>query len=190
MIFNVSQLLKAPVGTTQDVALDNRDTLDLRDGEAQLAGPIEGHVRLHRTNQGIYADGTVSVPVHLQCARCLDEFDATLTFPLREEYYPTIDVNTGAPVQQDENELAFPIDEHHELDMREAIRQNLLTAVPIAALCREDCAGLCPHCGKNLNEGPCDCQPETEDERFAALRSLLDDTELNSAPDSSASSQS
>ena len=51
--------------------------------------------------------------------------------------------------------------------------KNLLLALPTRALCREECAGLCAQCGKDLNEGPCDCQPQIEDERFSALRSLL-----------------
>ena len=48
----------------------------------------------------------------------------------------------------------------------------LLVALPLKPLCREDCAGLCPQCGANLNEGPCGCEPDTEDDRWAALREL------------------
>ncbi len=174
MIFNVAQLLKSPVGTVYDVALDNEDRLVLEHGEAELAGPITGRLRLHRTNQGIFATGTVTAPIHMSCTRCLKEFDTTITFPLREEFYPTIDVVTGAPVAPpDDPELAFPINRRHEVDTREAIRQNLVLALPMRALCREDCAGLCPQCGKDLNEGPCDCTSEVVDERFAVLRELL-----------------
>ncbi|HEU5349156.1 MAG TPA: DUF177 domain-containing protein [Ktedonobacterales bacterium] len=174
MIFNVAQLLKSPVGTTHDVDLDNDDKLDLKDDEVELAGPVSGSLRLHRTNQGIFATGMVTVPVHLTCTRCLKEFNDDFTFPLREEFYPTIDVVTGMPVPApDDPELSFPINRHHEIDTREAIRQNLVLALPMSALCREDCAGLCPHCGKDLNEGPCDCKPEVVDDRFAVLRELL-----------------
>jgi uncharacterized protein len=182
MIYNVAQLLKAPVGTRMDVELDNDDALELKDQEAELAGPVTGHVRLHRTNQGIYADGMVAVPVHLQCTRCLKDFTTTVTFPLREEFYPTIDVNTGLPVTEPHDpDTEFPIDRHHEIDLREAIRQNLVLDLPIRTLCREDCAGLCPQCGKDLNEGPCDCQTEQPDERFSALRQLLEQQEASEA---------
>lgn len=176
MIFNVAQLLKSPVGSSQTVELDDNDRLELQDGEAELAGPVTGEVRLHRTNQGIYADGTAHVPVKLECTRCLTEFEQTIDVPIQEEFFPTIDVNTGLPVPspEPENELAFSISRHHEIDMREAIRQNLVVNLPVRALCREDCAGLCPTCGKDLNEGPCDCQPDTTDDRFAPLRDLLE----------------
>ncbi len=182
MIFNVAQLLKSPVGTAYDVDLDDEDKLELQDGEAELAGPVTGRLRLHRTNQGVFATGTVTAPIHLSCTRCLKEFDTNITFPLREEFYPTIDVVTGAPVATpDDPELSFPINRRHEIDTREAIRQNLVLALPMRALCREDCAGLCPHCGKDLNEGPCDCKQEVVDERFAVLRDLLKGVDVSGA---------
>lgn len=182
MIFNVAQLLKSPVGTAYDVDLDDEDKLELQDGEAELAGPVTGRLRLHRTNQGVFATGTVTAPIHLSCTRCLKEFDTNITFPLREEFYPTIDVVTGAPVATpDDPELSFPINRRHEIDTREAIRQNLVLALPMRALCREDCAGICPHCGKDLNEGPCDCKQEVVDERFAVLRDLLKGVDVSGA---------
>ena len=176
MIYNVAQLLKATPGTALRVELDDADDLELEDDEARLAGPVTGQVRLHRTNQGIFADGMVEVPVELECSRCLKPFTATTVFPLREQFYPTIDVNIGIPLPAPDDELAFPIDHNHILDLREAIRQNLVLALPIKALCTEDCAGLCPQCGKNLNEGPCDCVPAAEDNRLAVLRQLLEES--------------
>jgi len=175
MIYNVAQLLKSPIGSTLDVELDNNDALDLRDGEARLAGPISGRARLHHTNRGIYVEGTAHIPVHLECSRCLKAFTATLDLPLREEFYPTIDIETGTPVRAEDNEAAFPIDEHHQIDLREAVRQNLVLAMPMRALCREECQGLCPTCGKDLNVDPHTHAEEARDERFAALRGLLDE---------------
>jgi DUF177 domain-containing protein len=175
MIYNIAQLLKSPIGTTMDVELNNDDPLVLHDEEARLAGPITGRARLHHTNRGIYVEGAARVPVYLECSRCLKEFTTTLDLPLREEYYPTIDIETGAPVRMDENETAFPIDEHHQIDLREAIRQNLVLAMPIRALCREECQGLCPTCGKDLNVEPHTHAEEVEDSRFAALRHLLEE---------------
>lgn len=174
MIYNVAQLLKSQTGTVQRVELDDEDRLELKDEEATLAGPVSGSVRLHRTNQGIFVDGNVHVPVQMECSRCLKPVIQELDFPLREQYYPTIDVNTGAPLPPPDDELAFPIDRNHLLDLREAIRQDLVLALPMTVLCKEDCAGLCSQCGKDLNEGLCDCQPETTDARFASLRELLE----------------
>ncbi|MGH2501217.1 MAG: YceD family protein [Ktedonobacterales bacterium] len=172
MMYNVAQLLKEAPGTTMDVEVDSDDSLDLRDGEAELAGPVTGSLRLHRTNQGVYVDGTIQADVRLECTRCLRAFTETLTFPLREEFYPIINVTTGAPVDGPHDDDAFAIDQHHQVDLREPIRQALVLALPMKALHSEDCAGLCPHCGKDLNDGPCDCPPE-EDARLSALRDLF-----------------
>ncbi len=173
MIYNVAQLMKSAPGTTLDVEVDNDDGLDLSEGEAELAGPVMGRLRLHRTNQGVYVDGMVSAPVRLQCTRCLREFVETLEFPLREEFYPTVDVTSGAPVSGPHDPDAFAIDRSHQVDLREPIRQALVLALPMKPLHSEDCAGLCPHCGKDLNDGPCDCPSEESDDRFASLRGLF-----------------
>ncbi len=175
MIYNVAQLLKAPVGSLQRAELDDDDDLQLEDETIQRAGRVSGHVRMHRTNQGIFVDGEAQVPIELQCTRCLRTFTEIVPVEIRELYFPTIDVESGFPVPPPaEDDLSFPIDHNHVIDLREAIRQNLLLALPIKTLCREDCAGLCPQCGKDLNEGPCDCVLEVEDDRFGPLRHLLE----------------
>ncbi len=185
MIYNVAHLMKSAPGTTHDDQIDGADANaeDLRLDDAEAVGAATGRVRLNRTNLGVYADATVSIPTRLQCARCLKDFTTTLTFPVREEFFPTIDILTGAPMQAEHSEDAFPIDLQHELDMREAIRQNFLLALPSRALCREDCAGLCPQCGHDLNDGPCGCVAEPLDDRFSALRGLFADEAAGSAED-------
>ena len=162
-----------------DEEIDGEDAQgeDFHFDDAKAVGPATGRVRLNRTNQGIYADGVVSIPTQLRCARCLKDFTTTLTFPVREEFFPTIDVLSGAPIQTEHGEDAFPIDRHHQLDLREAIRQNYVLALPSQALCREDCAGLCPQCGHDLNDGSCDCVPEPLDDRFSVLSSLFADAD-------------
>jgi uncharacterized protein len=90
-----------------------------------------------------------------------------------ERFYPTYDVITGMPLPPIEEDEVLPIDEHHEVDLTEAIRQNVLLAVPMVTLCDPDCAGLCSQCGHDLNLGPCQCQPEI-DSRLTVLQQLLE----------------
>src|SRR6266567_4158167 len=88
------------------------------------------------------------------------------------------DVGTSFQADIDEerihldDEEIFPIDEHHQVDLTEAVRQNVLLAIPMVTLCREDCPGLCPQCGHDLSLGPCECQPEV-DTRLSILEKLL-----------------
>jgi DUF177 domain-containing protein len=172
MIYNVAQLLKAQVGATQTVELDSTDELNLEDESVKLAAPLSGRLRMRRTNQGILVDGPIEAKVEVNCVRCLEPFVLPLSFDLEEQFYPTIDVITGLSLPGSEDELIFPIDQNHQLDLREALRQNLLLALPMQPICKEDCAGLCAQCGKNLNEGPCNCQPPV-DERLSVLGDLL-----------------
>ena len=170
MIFNVAQLMKAPVGTSF-VNDFHEDDIQL-DDDIHVVGPLDGHVRMRRTNQGLLVDGWVDLTLELQCNRCLKEFEQPMHVTFEEQFYPTVDVVTGLPLAPFDQEEIFPIDAHHEVDLTEAIRQNVLTALPMVTLCREDCLGLCPQCGHDLNLGPCDCKPEI-DARLSVLEKLL-----------------
>ena len=171
MDFNVSQLLKGLVGTSRRHEIDF--LLDTIDGQYTLLSPLHGEVKLTRTDRGILAEASITTTVRLQCSRCLEEMEIPLTVRFREEFLPTVDIATGVPVAVPDEDHAFTIDEHHILDLREPTRQYALLELPMQPLCRRDCAGLCPICGENLNQGQCDCKTEGVDSRLAPLLGLL-----------------
>src|SRR5436305_10114796 len=125
MIYNVAQLMKAPVGTSLEYDI-HEDEIQL-DKDIQVIGPLLGHVRLRRTNQGLLVDGWVDLTLELSCNRCLKEFEQTMHVTFAEQFYPTVDVVSGLPVPHTEvdEEDAFPIDAHHQVDLTEAVRQNV-----------------------------------------------------------------
>ncbi len=170
MIYNVAQLMKAPVGTTQ--VNDFHEEEFQAGDDFQVVGPLDGHVRMRRTNQGLLVDGWVDLTLQLECDRCLKVFEQPMHITFEEQFYPTVDVVTGLALAPFDEEEIFPIDAHHELDLTEAIRQNTLTALPMVTLCQEDCKGLCSQCGHDLNLGPCECKPEV-DARLSVLEKLL-----------------
>lgn len=170
MQYNVAQLMKAQVGASLESDI-HEENVQL-DEDIKVIGPIDGHVRMRRTNQGLLVDGWVDLTVELTCNRCLEQFQQPMHIPFTEQYYPTVDVVTGFALPPFDEEEIFPIDDHHHVDLTEAIRQHVLIELPMSAICRADCAGLCPQCGKNLNDGPCECKPEV-DERFGVLQQLL-----------------
>lgn len=168
MEINVSQQLKAHIGNKREYEVEaNTDILGMG-----ISSLVKGKVKLTRTNRGILVQGTLHTTVPIECSRCLKTFNYALDFDIEEEYFPVIDVNSGVPVDIPEEPGSFTIDEHHILDLREAIRQNALLAVTMKPLCREDCAGLCTKCGKDLNEGQCDCEKAEIDPRWAKLAGL------------------
>ena len=168
MEINVSQQLKASIGNVREYEIDDHTDI-LGIGVSSL---VKGKVKLTRTNRGILVQGDFSTRVPVECSRCLKTFDYPLTFKIEDEYFPVIDVNSGTPLEIPDDPSAFTIDEHHILDLSEAIRQNALLAIPMKPLCREDCQGLCQTCGHDLNKGQCDCDKGNIDPRWAKLVDL------------------
>jgi len=168
MQINVAQLLRASIGSVRDYEI--KKIIDITgDGVNSL---VQGKVRLMRTNRSILAKGELETDVELTCGRCLSPFKCPLKINLEEEYYPTADVDTGAPLAAPDEPGSFTIDENHILDLTEAVRQYALLAIPMKPLCKENCAGLCPFCGQNLNRGPCGCPLKSADPRWAELSKL------------------
>jgi len=163
---NVSQQLREPIGSTRSHEVD--ETVEIAGYERH----VEGRVSLVRTDRGILARGTLGTQVEVTCSRCLRQSPCVLTLAIEEEFFPTTDVLTGAPVPVPDDAAGSTIDEHHILDLTETVRQYGVLALPMKPLCKEDCAGLCPTCGHNLNNGPCECPKQEIDPRWAALRKL------------------
>ncbi len=173
MRFNVAQLLKEQSGGTRHYEL--REGIDHLDPDITPLSTVDGQIQMVRTADGILVMGRLYTSLELVCSRCLDEFSMPVTFEMEEEFKPSVDIVTGAnlPILADD-EPATRIDAHHILDLTEVIRQNILLAIPPVPVCRSKCAGLCPQCGMNLNEGKCDCKSDDVDPRFEALKQLLD----------------
>jgi uncharacterized protein len=173
MRYNVAQLLKEQSGQTRQHTLS--EDISRIDPDIVPLSTLDGNIQMIRTADGVLVLGQLHTSVELVCSRCLDEFSLPLRFNLEEEFRPTIDIVTGAilPVTEDD-EAATRIDEHHELDLTEVVRQDILLALPPNPICRTKCLGLCPTCGKNWNEGPCDCKHDEIDPRWQSLKELLD----------------
>jgi uncharacterized protein len=164
---NVAQLLKAPVGSIRVFQINN--TLEDDSGSQYL---VQGELTLTRTNDGILTQGTLATATELTCSRCLKAFTCNIPLHIGEEFFPTIDIITGIKLPPPEEEGSFTIDEHHVLDLTEAIRQYIVIALPMKPLCKDECAGLCSICGKDLNLEECGCHKEEIDPRWAELLKL------------------
>jgi uncharacterized protein len=181
LVFNVAQLLKEPVGSTRKLSLESAELL-LDDGaslgnegDVLSARELEGQVKVTKLGDGVLVQGDVEAKVTLECSRCLETFEVGVDAGLEEQFQPTIDVDTGAPIHRadfEQTDGAFEIDANHMMDLAEPVRQALLVALPMKPLCREDCKGICPQCGVNLNEVDCGHTDESEDNRWAGLREL------------------
>src|SRR6476469_9617314 len=132
--------------------------------------PLAVDVRLESVTEGVLVTGTVTAPLHGQCARCLDPIIDELVVDIVELFaYPdsATDETSGADeVHRLERDL---------LDLEPVVRDAVVLGLPWTPLCRPDCAGLCPTCGKRLDQLPDDHTHDTIDPRWAALQALVDD---------------
>ena len=170
---NVAGLLHEQPGTSRSYRL--RDYYVSLGGDVELAGPLSGVLRLQRTNRSVLVSGEVSAPLRRTCGRCTDPYVEPVTVSLSEEFLPSVDVSTGAPhAERGEPEEGPRINEHHEIDLGPVLHDELALSEPIVTLCRPDCPGLCPGCGRRLDVGTCACVTDEPDERLAALARLLE----------------
>lgn len=142
-------------------------------GELTVAGsrvPADAEVTvdvvLTSVSGGIEVAGTVRAPWQGECRRCLQPVDSELVAEVRELYRPPGADGGGEP---DEETYELGSD---QLDLAPLARDAVLLELPLAPLCRPDCAGLCPTCGADRNTTPCDCATEVSDPRWAALDTL------------------
>jgi uncharacterized protein len=167
--YNVAQLLREPIGATRDKHID-AEIMFLAE-EVETVQPVTGKVRLLRTDAGVFVQGSVHTHVALRCSRCLEPTTLALEARVEEEFRASGQFATNSRECDETEDPALVMSEQHELDLREVVRQQLLLALPMHPVCRSNCAGLCPHCGQELNEGPCDCTEEP-DPRWAVLEEL------------------
>jgi uncharacterized protein len=123
-----------------------------------------GSLRLTRTGQGIYVQGSLAASVEMECVRCLTDFPQQLEAVIDELF-------TYPPDKAADPQLA--ISENALLDLTPLTREVFLLDQPIQPVCRVDCLGLCAECGENLNENKHDHQAVDIDPRLAVLKSLL-----------------
>jgi uncharacterized protein len=132
-------------------------------GLAQLLPDSDGELRI----QGRY-----TVEMAGRCDRCL----GGARFPLDQGfdlfYKPMSVIARAEEVEIDEGEAEIGFYEGNGIELEDILREQVLLALPMQRVCRDDCKGICPACGKNRNETMCDCKIETTDDRWGALRKL------------------
>jgi uncharacterized protein len=158
LVLDVHEVLEQP-GSRRAIAFDT-PVPDLRSGLTSVPADVHLDLTLEAIEGGVYVRGEFSGTAVAECRRCLKPVEQPFRFEAAELYRPPGDVWEEGYVIKDGTVDLEPM----ALD---TIGLNLATS----PLCREDCAGLCTSCGKDLNEGPCDCADEI-DPRWSALQEL------------------
>ena len=166
LTFNLAGLLAEPPGVSRTFDVGG---VSLDPGEGlRLAMDVEGRVRISRTNRGVLADATLTTALETECSRCLRPIEVPLELRIDEEVLPSIDLQSGLPLDASAEPEVARLTDHHELELLPLVREAVFLAEPIAAVCRPDCPGLCVTCGLPLDAGRHD-HPDEIDARLAAL---------------------
>ncbi|NUL82249.1 MAG: DUF177 domain-containing protein [Armatimonadetes bacterium] len=148
-------------------------TLD-REESPPMAEPLTGKLTAISGGSILRIEAAFQCAIWLECALCTGRFKHPIAFQFEEDYHVK-GIPAGVNSQgfaQIEDDDPFPIFEGNVLLAEELLRQYLLLQVPMHPLCKEDCKGLCHHCGANLNNEACKCPPEPKNTAFAQLAEI------------------
>ena len=177
MFIDIQQLEIHPIDFEQeyrpgeiDFGLELQQKTPLRaSGRAQLIEETHGK---HEKIRDIRLNGSLDASFELACARCLEPVLHKVVHSFDLLYRPLGTDAGRAELSVTRAEAEVSYYEGEGLLLEDALREQVLLALPLKAICREDCRGLCPHCGKNLNSEPCSCAEPIEDPRWSALKEI------------------
>lgn len=138
----------------------------------RLADPLAIRLRLAPTGPRVIARGRVETGLRAVCARCLEAFDLAVAADIFVTYAPAAQDRTE---EEDEAEaLNQELYFGEEIDLWPIVEEQLVLSLPIKPLCRQDCLGLCPVCGRNRNQEPCQCSQQAGHPGLAGLKEIKD----------------
>jgi DUF177 domain-containing protein len=142
------------------------------DHDYRIAEPVALAFDIFKDKEQFRLVGDVKTILELRCSRCLEAFRWPVDSHFDLRYQPHAQ-NTGEGEQEiEEDDLTTAFYQNDEIDLAQLMEEQFYLSLPMKPLCADDCRGLCPQCGKNLNRESCDCKRDWDDPRFAALRAL------------------
>lgn len=157
-------MLQQPVGASRTLPFEYGPVLVGDDLELET---LSGTCEVSRTQQGLVIKTMLTSVVETECGRCL----IPIKLPITSEF---TELFVFSHKDRSAEDLVLPEDGF--VDLGPIARENLILEIPINAVCKPDCKGLCSTCGQNLNEADCGHRADPTDPRMASLRSLLNDS--------------
>ncbi|WP_305043915.1 YceD family protein [Geoalkalibacter sp.] len=175
MRFYVEKLKEKDVVLEFSEAVENFPALNAltQSGECRFSGPVSGTLRAYLANSFVEVEGQVAARVVQACSRCLKDIEA----PLRASFaltfssgLPPIEGGEDSEVELSAEDMGLIPFEGDEIDLRDAVQEQVIMELPVRPLCDESCRGLCAQCGANRNETECGCGAPVFNNKFAALK--------------------
>jgi len=182
MLINVADI-KLEAGSHKQVDLSvSLEPIEMGGQEVQFDQPFTGSAEVWNVGDRLLVKARLSGEAEMICSRCLTQYPEQLSISFEEEFIESAGEEDLEEQDDEESGRTVSFYQGNEIDLTEPLRENILLALPMKPLCSSDCEGLCPTCGANLNEGPCECSGETKvvDPRLAVLKDLLRKPDSNS----------
>jgi uncharacterized protein len=161
MIIDISDLLQRKKDTIPFEFSITSESIERDDFKLTLKSPLKVSGNAYYDGEIISTKGNIDAVTEAQCSRCLKSFDYGIHTGFEEDFS-----------KQGAKEDTYPI-LNNEIDLYDMVIDVIILSMPLKMLCTEECMGLCPVCGSNLNEKDCGCQKDDSDPRFAVLKGLF-----------------
>ena len=144
--------------------------LQFKHDDAILEKPVAADFILTHKEKDLHVEGTIQTGIRYQCSRCLKEYSSPLDAHFDLYYLPQGNWKRDEEVELKDEDLEVGYYDGIGLDVNLMVLEQIELAMPMKFICREECKGLCPSCGADLNEGSCECKVDAADSRLAVLR--------------------
>jgi len=143
--------------------------------EIRIEEPLTLKAFVERSGDRVLIKGVFQALLRLECSRCLEEFICHIDEPFAVTFLPSRERPKESDLELESDDLDVSFYNERTIDLSALVREQLLLAIPMNPVCTLSCRGLCPECGKNLNEGRCYCSGSKSDSRWSRSRRFEDD---------------
>jgi uncharacterized protein len=168
MHIHISEIPEQGIHKTYSVHIESEDFSSI--------DKITGELDIIKSGQRIFIKGALKADILLMCSRCLKSYSCKVDTALESCYVPFNETHTEKEHELSKDELNVSFYDNDIINLHDFLTEQILLSVPMKRLCKTDCKGLCPICGQNLTDNPCQCRQEQIDPRLSALAKLLKKT--------------
>lgn len=151
---------------------DETIQIDLEDESARLIEPCRILGELKKGIVQVDVTGKINAKIEIECSRCLNPVITTIEMPFKASYIEAEHYTTEKERELHGDDLEIAIYDGEKIDLSDLAREQILLNLPTQTFCQENCQGLCPKCGTNLNKETCSCETKEIDPRWAKLKNL------------------